>query len=230
VPASATARIQSDSHRSHDRIPVSGGAELACALATSESRRSSRPRAARMIAFAPAGPRRRPRLRNATPGPVAAGCCLRADRSPDSTNGWEPIHQHAIDAETIVGNAIPITRNRIPQRSSQLQLLSAWGTDRRGRCERMISSRALRSRAASTASLRTAPLGICAHVAGVAHELTRIWRNSGFVPRGSQPCVRVRASPRSGAAAVAGRVRRQQHGDHPACVSASPLFRAEEGL
>ena len=44
------------------------GSEVSCASATSESRRSSRPGAARTTAFAPAGPRRRRRthLRNAT--------------------------------------------------------------------------------------------------------------------------------------------------------------------
>ena len=47
-------------------------------MATSESRRSSRPGACRTIAFAPAGPRRRRRahLRNATHRAVAADCSL----------------------------------------------------------------------------------------------------------------------------------------------------------
>jgi hypothetical protein len=60
---------------------------------------------------------------------MAAGCCLLAERLLDPAGGSEPIHQHAIDAETIVGKAIQITRDRIPTRSRQPRLLSAWQTD-----------------------------------------------------------------------------------------------------
>jgi hypothetical protein len=58
-----TAIVQAD-----DRFDRGDGPEPACALATSESRRSSRPGAGRTIAFAPAGRRRRRRARlpNAT--------------------------------------------------------------------------------------------------------------------------------------------------------------------
>jgi hypothetical protein len=47
-----------------------------------------------------------------------------------------------------------------------------------------IASRALRSPRSVDVEPTFAPLCICIHAPGVAHELTRIWGNSGFLPRG----------------------------------------------
>jgi len=63
----------------------------------------------------------------ATPGPVAAGSCLRAERWPDSTSGWEPIDQHGIDAETIVGERDPDHARAHPHKGAATRSCSARG-------------------------------------------------------------------------------------------------------
>ena len=86
--------------QSHDRFGPPLDAKRTSALATSESRRSRRAGAGRMIAFAAPERRthRRGHLRNATPGLVTAGCCLRTERSsdPGPTTGGAAGARHAL--------------------------------------------------------------------------------------------------------------------------------------
>ena len=120
----------------HDRFAQRDVAERTIELATSESRRSSRPSARRTIAFAPAalGRHRRARLRNATRSAVSPRAAGRLHR-PDDAQA-EPRELTAARTAAFIGHETAGSprkdspgRRRVAQPHADKALAALWAPD-----------------------------------------------------------------------------------------------------